>query len=141
MNISTADLTLIASARNTLKEIFVPEKHFVVSALRTRSGKIYAGFNLKTTATRASVCAESIALAFALVAHEEDFDTLVTVAYPEGDNTLEPIIVAPCGICRELLRDYAPNIAVILTVNGKSTKVAIDRLLIHPYKRADSEQP
>lgn len=139
MNISAEDLTLIAAAEKKLKEIFVPEKHFVVSALRSRSGKKFFGFNLKATATRASICAESVALASALSAHEKEFDTLVTVAYPEGDNTLDPVIVSPCGICREVLRDYAPGVKIILSENGKPIKALIRHLLAHPYKRTDIE--
>ena len=135
MNVSAKDLELVAYAQNALKKIFVPEKHFVLTALRTKSGKIYAGFNLKATATRASVCAESIAIAAALAAQEEEIEALVTVAYPDSDNTLERIIVSPCGICRELLHDYAPNAKIILDENGKLIKATINQLLSHPYKR------
>lgn len=134
MNITKNDQELINLARTKLAEIFVPDKHFVVAALQAKSGNIYCAYNLKATATRASVCAESIALAQALNAGETEFTTLVTIAYKDS-NTNDIAIVSPCGICRELLHDYASNVMVILPVNSHYEKISINDLLAYPYKR------
>ena len=72
MKLTQNDQELINLAQNKLAEIFVPDKHFVVSALQAKSGKVYLAYNLKATATRASVCAESTALAIALNAGEKN---------------------------------------------------------------------
>jgi len=134
MKITKNDQELLNIARTKLAEIFVPDKHFVVSALQTKSGKVYCAYNLKATATRASVCAESTALALALNAGEKDFTTLVTIAYKDS-NANDVTVVSPCGICREILHDYAPNLMIILPVNGDYEKVSINDLLAYPYKR------
>lgn len=134
MNLSKNDQELINLAQKKLASIFVPDKHFVVAVLQAKSGKIYSAFNLKATATRASVCAESTALAQALNDGEKDFTTLVTVSYKDS-NTQALNIVSPCGICREILHDYAPDLHVILPVNSHYEKVSISDLLAYPYKR------
>ncbi len=127
------DVELIRYAQAELKNIFQPDKHFVLAAMRTKSGKIYTAFNLKTTATRASVCAESIALAKTIENGELDIDTLVVVAYLNG--SFEPLIVSPCGICRELLYDYSPQLKIILSHNGTTFVTSVQDLLLFPYKR------
>lgn len=134
MNITKNDQELIQLAQRKLAEIFVPDKHFVVAAFQAKSGKVYCAYNLKATATRASVCAESIALAQALNAGETELTTLVTVSYKDS-NVDEFSVVSPCGICREILHDYAPNLMVILPVNSHYEKISINDLLAFPYKR------
>jgi cytidine deaminase len=131
-SLSPTELKLIEYAKNQLTDIFVKEKHFVLAALMTKSGKIYSGFNLKTTATRASVCAESIALAKAIESSEHDLELLVVVGYIDQKMT----IVSPCGICRELLYDYAPDVKILLLNGGVPYRVSPKELLAFPYKRS-----
>ena len=157
---------LICQAVQVLQKVYVPLKHFVVCVLQctdSASGKreTHVGFNLKTIATRASVCAEAIALAnsFAFGCKHEDYDkkqgfgrerpkTMVMVTIAACDSNVDsnssvtkddPIkheikydIVSPCGICRELLFDYAPELQIV--VDPKTT-VSICELLPRPYKR------
>lgn len=134
--ISSSDLELIDIAREKLKNIVVPDKNFVVTAIRTKTGKTFTGINLKTTATRASVCAESNVLAKAIESGNNDIETLVNLAYlPDNQGNQKLVIASPCGICRELLYDYAPDVRVIIFHQGTLKKVPIAELLTNPYKR------
>lgn len=131
-SITQADLNLIRLAKEKLHNINVEKKHFVVAAIRTKTGRVITGFNLKTTATRASVCAESIALAKVIEAGEEP-EILVVIANLEGEKNAT--LVTPCGICRELLYDYAPQSLLIFSNEDSLIKVPIGSLLPSPYKR------
>lgn len=134
--INPSDLELIDIAREKLKDILVPSKNFVVTAIRTKTGKIFTGINLKTTATRASVCAESNTLAKAIESGNHDIETLVNLAYlPDNQGNQKLVIASPCGICREMLYDYAPEVRVIIFNQGTLKKVPISELLTNPYKR------
>jgi cytidine deaminase len=134
--INPLDLKLVEIAREKLKDIVVTDKIFVVTAMRTKSGTTFTGINLKTTATRASVCAESNTLAKAIESQHNDIETIVTLAYlPDNQGNHKLSIVSPCGLCRELLYDYAPDVRVIIFSQGALRKVPISELLIYPYKR------
>ena len=45
----------------------------------------------------------------------------------------EGVIVPPCGMCRELISDYAPECQVIL---GEGRAVGVGELLPEKYRRA-----
>lgn len=130
------DIELLTYAEEKLKDIYVAGKHFVVAAVRTKSGGIFTGFNIKTTATRSSICAEGVVIAKAIEAKDSDFDTLLVIAYlPEKNGESKTVIVSPCGICRELLYDFATDANIILTQNGNLVKIPVRDLLVFPYKR------
>lgn len=98
---------LIDAARAILRERAKPGVHFIGAALRTRSGRVYRAVNLGTVVGRASVCAEAVALGIAAAAGDTDVACIVAVN-AAGD------VVSPCGICREMLSDYAPDAEVIV---------------------------
>ena len=64
-------------------------------------------------------------------------------AITNGERVLEAIVAArgkdgsellpPCGNCRQLLADYAPECEVILPVNGVAQKVPAKDLLPFAY--------
>ena len=49
----------------------------------------------------------------------------------DGDNY---IVLSPCGNCRQLIFDYAPNCTVILSNEGKAVKARSENLLLCPFK-------
>ncbi|MCL4801405.1 MAG: cytidine deaminase [Burkholderiales bacterium] len=102
-----ADAELIAAARAVLRERGAPGVHFIGAALRTRSGRVFAAVNLGTNVGRASVCAEAIALGMAAAAGDTAVERVVAV-------DASGAVVSPCGICREMLSDYAPDAGVIV---------------------------
>lgn len=101
------DLFLIEAARTLLAKRFKQNRHEIGAALRTRSGEIFAAVHLEAHVGRAAVCAETIALGMAAASGEIDIEAIVAV---DGAGQ----VVSPCGICRELISDYAPHCRVII---------------------------
>ena len=66
-----------------------------------------------------AVCAEAIAVGMAAAAGDTDI----------------AVIVAPCGICRELISDYAPDAEVIVPGAEGPERVRIGTLLPNKYTR------
>ncbi|MGE7686553.1 hypothetical protein [Peribacillus simplex] len=69
---------------------------------------------------------EAIAIGKVTSDGEKGFETIVAVKHPYSDNEDSALkVVSLCGMCRELISDYAKDCFVILTVNGKTVKVKV----------------
>jgi cytidine deaminase len=115
-NLSEADQELVRiageHAKTRYKEYFIS----IGGALRTKSGKVYTGINLKYGVRNTSACAETMAIYKALDDSETELDTVVGVKYfPETDSYE---IVNGCGWCRQLFCYNAP-LKVITNDKGK----------------------
>ncbi|HII40089.1 MAG TPA: cytidine deaminase [Thermoplasmata archaeon] len=110
------DDQLIEAARSVLIRRFKPGWHSVGAALRGKSGRIYAAVNLNAKYVgRVDVCAEAVVLGMAIAAGETGLDTVVAVQRgTRGSRNPRGRIVPPCGVCREMFNDYAPNLTVLL---------------------------
>jgi len=121
--INIEDQKLIEAAREVIGRNFTGELHSVGAAVRTASGKVYAGVNLDSRSGFGS-CAEAITLGMAISQGERDFKTIVAV----GGWSVNPVI-PPCGNCRQLLLEYLPGGWVILEQEGKYVKARVKDLL------------
>ncbi len=134
--LSPADRALIDAARRVITERYKENRHHIGAALRTRSGQIYTGVHLDTYVGRASVCAEAIAVGQAMTAGDGDIECIVSVRHPRPRETYREIqVVSPCGICREMLGDFAPNCSVIVPVEQGIARVPVKALLPNKYLR------
>ena len=130
------DQALIEAARALIRERYIENRHHIAAALRTRSGKIHTGLHLDTYVGRASVCAEAVAVGMAMAAGDRDIVAIVSVRHPrprEANQTIQ--VVSPCGICREMLADFAPDCRVIVPKDGELVSVAPLDLLPNKYIR------
>ncbi len=86
------------------------------AALRGKSGRIYTAVNLNARYVgRVDVCAEAVALGMAIAAGEKELDAIVAVQRgTRGSRNPRGRIVPPCGVCREMFSDYAPELTVLL---------------------------
>jgi cytidine deaminase len=132
--LAAVDIDLIKAAEEIVLRRFVPRWNSVGAALRTRTGKVYTAVHLDAAVGRVAVCAEMIALGMAVAAGDSEVETIVAVT--RRDNDLWEIL-PPCGMCRELLSDYAPHASAIVPVAGNPTLFAISDLL--PIKREGAE--
>lgn len=125
LTVDETDQELIVAAEATLERAFRPEQHTVGCAVRTASGKIYVGVNIK--ACGYGPCAEPIALGAAFTAGEKLITEIVAVRRQESVSGYR--VVSPCGNCRQLLVDYASAATVILMENEVIQKfIAVDLL-------------
>jgi cytidine deaminase len=121
---------LVALARKLAEARYVEGKHQMFSALKTRAGQVYMGAHVEGGNGRVSLCAEAVAIGAAATAGDTDIDSIVVVT-ESGD------IVAPCGMCRELISDYAPRARVLVDYKGVAIKKSIADLLPAKYQSAD----
>jgi cytidine deaminase len=135
--LKAADAELIAAATAAIKQRYRYDWQEVGAALRTRSGKIYAGVNLDAYLGRMAVCAEAVALGRAFVDQgDSGIDTIVAVRHPDPDEKDQTIaVVSPCGACRELIFDYDPKARVIVPNGPSAAAVPIGDLLPNKYRR------
>jgi cytidine deaminase len=124
------DPDLVALARKLAEARYVEGKHQLFSALKVRGGQVYMGVNVEGGQGRVSLCAEAVAIGAAVTAGEANIESIVTVT-ESGD------VVAPCGMCRELISDHSPRARVLLEVRGVVVAKSIDDLLPAKYQRLD----
>ena len=99
---------LVRAAARARNGAVAPYSKFKVgAALLTRSGKIIGGANVESASYGLTCCAERIALFKALTAGENSVVAVAVVARWDGG----PM---PCGACRQLLAEYAPDARVFV---------------------------
>lgn len=123
--VDLSDKELIEEARCIISKRFKEDYHHVGAALRTKSGKIFSAVHLEAYVGRVAVCAEAIAIGMAAAEGDTEIETIVAV-------DRQGRIVSPCGMCRELIPDYAPSCRVIIT--GEES-ITIYELLPRKYQR------
>jgi homotetrameric cytidine deaminase len=101
------DPELLALAREAAGHAYAPYSNFPVgAAVRTADGRRYAGANVENAAYPQGQCAEASALG-AMVAGGGGRVVEVVVAAPSAEEC------APCGGCRQRLREFADQDAPI----------------------------
>jgi cytidine deaminase len=123
---------LIAMAIEARERAYAPYSRFKVgAALLTTSGRVYTGCNIENVAYGPTVCAER---------------TAIFKAVSEGDRQFEVIAVAtrtgitPCGVCRQVMREFAPDITILIATLGGNFRVTTLRDLL-PDAFAPSRPP
>ena len=130
------DETLIAAARQTLLGAYHDVRHTVGSAVLAGSGKVYTGVNVESAG--AGPCAEPVALGAALSAGEKQLLTIVAVGGLDDPGW----VLNPCGNCRQMMIDYAPDMLVIVgDERGAHFKVRARDLLPLAYRHFDGDPP
>ena len=96
-----------AAARARAGSVSPYSKFKVGAALLTKAGKIVGGANVESASYGLTCCAERIALFKALTDGHKNFVAVAVVARWDGG----PM---PCGACRQLLAEYAPDAKVFV---------------------------
>ena len=97
---------LIRAAAKARDGAVAPYSKFKVgAALLTKSGEIIGGANVESASYGLTCCAERVALFKALTGGKKNFVAVAVVARAPGG----PM---PCGACRQLLAEYAPDARV-----------------------------
>ena len=134
--LTDGDHELIAAANAVLGEHYRPFWHMVAAAIRSCDGRVWTGLHIGTTVGRLSVCAEAIAFGRALLEGDGTIQTAVAVRHPKPEEeNRELAVVAPCGACREMILDHAPDATVIIKDADILIKLPIRTLLPLPYRR------
>lgn len=134
--LTDGDHELIAAANRVLERHYRPFWHMVAAAIRSKDGRIWTGVHIGTSVGRLSVCAEAVAFGRAVLDGDGTIQTAVAVRHPKPEELdRELAVVSPCGACREMIVDHAPDASVILKDDGVLIKLPIRTLLPLPYRR------
>lgn len=117
-HITEVDLALLAFAREVHARSYSPYSGFRVGAAIFAGGEIFQGVNVENAAW-STICAERAAAVAAVTAGYTEFDAVAVV----GDSDAPTV---PCGVCRQFLAEFNPNMRVIM--GGRSDAVDVRRL-------------
>ncbi|MCC5993111.1 MAG: cytidine deaminase [Rhodobacteraceae bacterium] len=117
--------TLLEAAIAARERAHAPYSGFAVgAALRTASGRIFAGCNVENASYPEGICAETAAIAAMVAAGERAITEICIIA-----ESAEPI--SPCGGCRQRLAEFAgPELPVTMaTLDGMTITHKLGELL------------
>jgi len=119
---------LVAAAAEARLKAFAPYSHFLVgAAIEADDGTIVPGCNVESASYGLTTCAERVAV-FAGVAR--GFRCFKRVAVVTDTPTPTP----PCGACRQVLWEFAPDAEVVLAnLTGTVLRFTMRDLLPHAF--------
>mgnify|MGYP000953357056 FL=1 len=126
------DRDLIAHAMEAREYAYAPYSRFKVgAALLGKSGRVYTGCNVENASYPAGTCAERCAVGKAVSEGEREFTAIAVIGDSQGP-------CAPCGICRQVLCEFNPNMRVIMTnLVGDTLISAASELLPGAFTKTD----
>lgn len=109
-----SDESLIAAAWKARDAAYVPYSNYRVgAALRTADGQVFTGCNVENASFGLTNCAERTAVFKAVSAGQTQFDAIAIAAGKTAP--------WPCGACRQVLAEFAPNLKVLIAWDGGKT--------------------
>jgi len=97
---------LYQQAEAVMKYAYAPNSGFRVgAALLNTDGTMYTGVNIENSSYGATICAERVAACKAISEGHKNFEA-IAICSSAGE-------AWPCGICRQFLYEFAPDMKVI----------------------------
>lgn len=105
---------LIKTAQQTSKNAYAPYSGLHVgAALLTSDDNVFPGCNIENASYGLTLCAERAAVANAVTAGHIRFKAIAVISDGEG-------YCRPCGVCRQVLREFGEDILVIMAAKDGS---------------------
>jgi cytidine deaminase len=103
---------LVQEAKEARLRAYAPYSRYLVgAAIATKKGNIYSGCNVENASFGATICAERGAIMKMVAAGElEPIACAVVTGDAEG--------ASPCGICRQVLVEFARDMPIVLVGLG-----------------------
>ena len=96
--------TLLEQAKGAMENAYAPYSGYKVgAALLCADGTVFTGCNIENAAYTPTVCAERTAIFKAVSEGKKDF---VAIAVCGGKNGVITGFFPPCGVCRQVLREF-----------------------------------
>lgn len=106
------------AARHARTKAYAPYSRYRVgAAILTRAGRVYSGCNVENATYGATLCAERSAIAAMVAAG--DLEPVACVVVTGGRSP-----GSPCGICRQVLSEFARDMKVVLLAEDARGRVA-----------------
>ena len=134
---------LIIQALEARLGAYAPYSEYLVgAALLTVSGRIYQGCNIENASYGATNCAERTAFFKAVSEGEKDFQSIAIVGGRREVQGEFPDMAYPCGICRQVMREFCkPDFQILV---GKNTEeyeeYTLEELLPRSFGSARTEK-
>ncbi len=122
--VSPEEAALLAAAWEIRGAARCPYSNFAVgAALLDSEGRVWTGANVENASYTLGLCAERVAIFYALTHGARDFTCVAVVT-----GAAEPS--SPCGACRQILHEFAPNAVIISAVaDGRQLRTTVRELL------------
>lgn len=118
------DRELIDRAVAARSRAWAPYSHLTVgAALRASDGRVFTGCNVENASYGLTMCAERSAVYAAVSDGARGFDAIV-VASEDG--------LTPCGACRQVLAEFAPDLAVTVVAGAGEVRARTSLELLLP---------
>ena len=105
------------TARSAAARAYAPYSEFPVgAAVLAGSGRIYAGCNVENATYGATLCAERAAVSAMVAAGGKDPVAAAVVS-------AGPQPATPCGICRQVLVEFADDMPIWLVAEGTGGQI------------------
>ncbi|GIW64351.1 MAG: cytidine deaminase [Patescibacteria group bacterium] len=132
--LSKQDQNLVNEAEKILKNAYDPYSQFYVGcSLLTKKGNIYRGVNINTCAY-GGICAERSAISQMVTAGEYNIKKIAIIS--KSDYFKVKIHSGPCGICRQLLWEFAEltkeDIKILVSDSDKNKILITSIKKLHP---------
>lgn len=120
---------LIEHASKVRENAYAPYSDYAVgAALLLDNGDIITGVNVENSSFGGTVCAERSAVFTAVSQGFRNFKSIAVVT-----DSSPP--AAPCGFCRQVLAEFAPDLPIILSnTKGEITETNLNALLPMQFK-------
>ncbi len=115
---------LLREAKATVQTSYSPYSAFAVgAAVQAQNGLVYRAANVENASYSLTLCAERIALGYAIAAGNKGIRAIAVYA--------DVPTVTPCGACRQFIHEFGEHIVVVFFHNGEIVQKTIGELL--PY--------
>jgi cytidine deaminase len=136
--------SLVATAREAASHAYAPYSGVSVgAAIRSAAGRVYAGCNAENAAYPLGHCAETAAIAQAVLAEGPGM-RIAEVAVWGRTAAQAPLPISPCGGCRQRIREHAADGSVAVHFpgpDGAIVTMTIESLLPQPFLRCSLPPP
>jgi len=122
---------LVTAAREAREHAYAPYSNYAVgAALLSGTGQIFTGCNVENASYGLCLCAERSAVAAMVAAGERAIRAIAVV-------TDGPVPGPPCGMCRQVLAEFADDVPVHLAsaqAGSLARTTSLSKLLADPFR-------